>query len=134
MAAFTELEKAKIRRQLGYQSWANLALCWGISYPTPLEPHYYIDDALTRMTDEANDLIREDLRQCEAIETQIKECIKRFKASKVGDITTNADEPEALRGELNKWREVLANDFGAFLNPFRVQSASGGSRNGMCVG
>lgn len=134
MAALTELEKTRILRHLGYQGWANLALCWGISFPTPLEPQFFINDAMTRLSDEANELAREDLRQCDAIESQLKECIKRFKAAKVGEITLNPDEADALRGELRKWRDQLANDFGAFINPFKTESGGTGTRNGVCVG
>ena len=134
MAALTELERARIRRHLGYQSWANLALAWGFSFPTGVEPQFYVNDAMNRLTDEGLELVREDMRQCDAIESQLKDSIKRLKAAKVGDITLNPDEPDALRGELRKWRDQLANDFGAFINPFKHESGGSGSRNGTCVG
>ncbi len=132
MAALTEIEKSKILRFLGFPDWATLALSWSISFPTAIEPQYQIQDAFYRMSDEALELIREDMRQCEAVESQLKESIKRLKASKVGEITLNPDEQAALRGELNHWKAQLANDFGTILNPYKVDGGS--SRNGVCVG
>lgn len=134
MAALTEQERSEIRRHLGYQSWANLALAWGFSFPTGIEPQFFVNDAMNRLTDEGLELVRSDLRQCNAIESQLREAPRRMKAAKVGDITLNPDEADALRGELRKWRDQLANDFGAFINPFKFESGGAGSRNGTCVG
>jgi len=132
MATLNEVERAKVRRYLGYQNWSNLALAWGQPFPTHIEPEFYINDALDRLTDEGLELVRGDLRQLEDIEIQIGNARKRLQASKVGDITLNPEELPSLRGEMEHWKRQLADDFGSLVNPFR--QAMGGSRNGTVVG
>jgi hypothetical protein len=131
VAALTEQEEAEILRFLGYPTWRNLALAWAISFPTGIEPQYYIRDALGRLTDAALDLARADLEQCKVIEAQLRSAIRRLKADAVGDVKLNHEEIPALRGELENWKRQLANDFGSMLNPYRL--ATGSSRNGQVV-
>jgi len=130
--ALTETEGSLVRRYLGYPNWENLALAWGLSFPTAIEPSYYINNAMDRITDEGEALIRRDLRELQTIENQISEARCRLKAVKIGDITLNSEEIPALRGEMNHWKNQLADDFGSILNPFRKNV--GGSRNGSVVG
>lgn len=132
MATLNETERAKIRRYLGYPNWSSLALAWGQPFPTHIEPEYYINDALDRLSDEGLELVRGDLRQLDDIEAQISGARKRLQASKVGDITLNPDELPSLRGEMENWKRQLADDFGSLLNPFR--RSIGGNRNGVVVG
>jgi len=133
MAALNEQERALVRRYLGYQNWENTALMWGIPFPTAIQPSWYINDAINRLSDDGLELVRRDLNELQCIEKQISEARGRLKASKVGDITMNPEEIDALRGELDHWKRQLADDFGSTLNPYR-QTDSGGSRNGTVVG
>jgi len=133
MAALTDIEQSKILRFLGYPDWSNLAIAWGLDFPTGVEPQYYVRDAFGRLTDEALELVRNDLRECEEIERQLSDARCRLKASKVGDITMNIDEIPYLRGELDHWKRQLADDFGSIINPFRT-GQFGGSRSGRVIG
>jgi len=132
MSALNEQEKAKIRRYLGYQNWQNTALMWGVPFPTAIQPNWYINDAISRLSDDGLELVRRDLRELQCIEDQISDARKRLKATKVGDITMNPHELESLRGELEYWKRQLADEFASILNP--VRQNTGGSRNGTVVG
>jgi len=133
VAALTDTEKAKVRRYLGFANWQSTALAWGIAFPTAIQPVWYINDAIERLSDEGMELVRSDLMQLEDTERQMREARKRLSASKIGDITLNADELPSLRAELENWKRQLADDFGAELNIYR-QSDGGGTRNGKVVG
>lgn len=132
MAALNEQERSLVRRYLGFQNWEDLALMWSVPFPTHIEPNWYINDAIDRLSDEGNNLVRRDLTELKCIEDQIGDARCRLKASKIGDITLNPEEIPSLRGEMEHWKRQLADDFGAALNPYR--SNIGGSRNGQVVG
>ena len=132
MATLSEVERSKIRRYLGYPNWSSLALSWGQPFPTHIEPEFYVNDALDRLSDEGLELVRNDLRQLEDIESQIIRARKRLQATKVGEISLNIDEIPSLRGEMEHWKRQLADDFGSLLNPFR--RSLGGTRNGTVIG
>lgn len=132
MAALSEVERAKVLRYLGYPSWRDVALVWGIPFPTHIEPQYYINDALDRITDVALEFVRRDLVELDDIENQMSEARCRLRASKIGDITLNPNEIEDLRAEKRKWTIQLANEFEASPNPFALDPGS--SRNGTVVG
>lgn len=132
MAALTDQEKAKILRHSGYPDWSSLALAWGVSFPTAIEPQYFLRDAFNRISDAGLELVRMDLQQCDEIERQLIDARKRLKALRVGDITLNPEEIPVLEGQLEKWKVRLLNDFGAQFNPYRQQAGS--SRNGTVTG
>lgn len=132
MASLNETERSLVRRFLGFQNWRDLALMWSIPFPTHIEPNWYINDAIDRLTDEGNELVRRDLCELQDIESQMSCARKRLAASKVGDITLNPDELETLRGEYEHWKNQLADDFGTCLNPLRRNT--GGTRNGTVIG
>lgn len=122
--ALTEQERAKIRYFLGYPNWSNLALSWGLRFPTELEAGYQINSALDRLTDEGVELVRADLRELEDIKTQLSKARRRLAASKIGEIATNPGELTALRGEYETWKKQLADHFGSVLNPWREEQGS----------
>jgi Na+/phosphate symporter len=132
MAALTDKERSRIMEYLLYPDWNNLAMIWGIFVPTHVEPQYYIRDAMDRLTDEALELVRKDLCNLEDIELQMADARKRLKASKVGDITLNPDELDALQKEFDRYVIKLANKFGAPLNGWAIQGL--GPNNGMVIG
>ncbi len=115
--AFTEIEKARIRHHLGYPSFSSLAQSIQLGYPAVSQPLFLVDDSFNRMTLEGEDAARRDLCQCEDIEGQLSNARTRFKATQLGDLVVNREEPLQLRQELRYWRETLASDLGVVINP-----------------
>lgn len=115
--AFTEFEKARIRHHLGYPSFASVAQSIQLGYPAVSQPLFLVNDAFIRVTLEGEDAARKDLCQCEDIEAQLSSARTRFKATQLGELVVNRDEPFQLRQELRYWREMLASDLGVVINP-----------------
>lgn len=115
--AFTEFEKARIRHHLGYPSFSSVAQSIQLGYPAVSQPLFLVDDSFIRVTLEGEDAARKDLCECEDIESQLRGARTRFKATQLGDLLVNRDEPLQLRQELTYWRQQLASDLGVVINP-----------------
>jgi len=129
MAELNDREKAKILRYLGYADWSSVASSFQLGYPSPSDPEFLVRDAFARITDEGLELVRRDLCELESIEDQLHSCRKRMKASKLGDLQVNADEPFMLRREMTYWTSRLSDDLGAPINPFSSATTGVGGRN-----
>jgi len=119
MAALTETEQAEILRFLGYTNWESLFVSYRWDYPTLVPTEYIVRDTFSRISDAGLEMVRKDLVQLRAIETQIASARCRLQATKVGDIQTNPEELRTLRGEWEIWKQQLADDLGAQVNPNR---------------
>jgi hypothetical protein len=100
--ALTEAEKVAIRRHLGLNS-AAAALY-------PFVPTFFaVAEVLETLPAETEAEARILLDRLADIETRLATgALDRLQASKVGKIGLNADEPEALRRELRRWRVELS--------------------------
>jgi hypothetical protein len=130
--ALSEPERAEVRRLARFANWANQSLAWGTAFPTAVDPMFYLNNAFDKLTDDGNELVRRDLQRCLDVERQMDDARGRLRAAKVGDITLNQGEIEALRGELDYWVIRLLNQFAAYVNPYAM--SYGGARNGVCFG
>ena len=128
--AFTEHEKSRIKRYLSYPDWVSLAQSIQLGFPAASQPLFLVEDAFKRLTPEGEASSREDLCQCEATESQMKEARQRFKATKIGEIELNPRETAMLRKELLWWVTRLADDLGVVSNPYSQMLYSGISQMG----
>ena len=115
--AITEQEKGRIRHFLGYPSFASLAASIQLGFPAVSQPLFIVDDAFRRLTLEGEAAVRRDLCECEACEQQMSKARSRFVATQLDDLKVNPEEPNMLRRELTYWRQQLASDLGAPINP-----------------
>jgi len=115
--AISEQERSRIRHHLGYPSFSSLAQAIQLGYPAASQPLFLVDDSFNRLTQGGEDAVRRDLCECEAIEQQISQARTRFKASELGDLKVNHEEPNMLRRELTFWRQTLASDLMVVINP-----------------
>jgi len=128
--AFTEQEKARIKHHLGYPDWVQLSNSIQLGFPAGAHPLFLLEQAFQRLTVGGEGSVRADLCECEAIEGQLRSARSRMKASKMGELTLNADESMQLRNELQFWRTRLADDLGVTQNPMS-QAAMGGDPGGV---
>lgn len=127
--AFTDDEKARIKRQLGYPNWVALSQAIQLGFPAASQPAFLLDDAFKRFGPESEALIRRDLCECEAIECQLSDARSRFKTTAIGEVHINEAEPRLLRTELEYWRKQLSNDLGVVIDPFAYDTTSAGGIN-----
>ena len=130
----TETEQAKALRFMGYANWTSLASSFQLGFPAGSQPEFLVRDAFTRIREESIELIRRDINELECLENQISDT-SRIKASKLGDMTLNADEFGDISQRMGYWRDMLAQDLGAYFNPFGSQGGTAaGGRNARVVG
>jgi hypothetical protein len=128
--AFTEQEKARVKHHLGYPDWVQLAASMQLGFPAGSQPLFLVEQAFQRLTLGGEESVRCDLCNCEETEGQMATSRGRMKASKLGELHTNRDEPRQLREELIYWRQKLADDLGVVQNPYS-QSAYMGDPGGV---
>lgn len=130
--AFTDDEKTRILRFLGYPDWQQLSQSIQLGFPAASQPLFLVFDSFNRMTPTAEERIRFDLCQCEAVENQMIDARSRLKASRIGDLHVDgARERRALVADLEYWTRRLADDLGVFPNPYAQTTVFGygGGRN-----
>jgi hypothetical protein len=136
--AFSDDEKTQIRYFLSYPSWVALAQSIQLGYPAASQPLFLVEDAFKRLTPQGEYTVRRALCECLAIEAQMSEARRRFKATKVGEVELNPHESRMLRKELLYWVTRLADGLGVVSNPYSqmmYQGISGmGSVGGRSVG
>jgi hypothetical protein len=133
MAALTEAEQASILYHTQYVNWSSVASSYQLGFPAPSQPEYLVRDAFGRITDDGLELVRRDLFRCECTEEQLFDAQRRLKASKVGDITLNAEEIPKLERALKRWQNKLARDLGAYINPWADINAPSSGINARVV-
>lgn len=116
--AFTDREKARIKHFLSYPDWVSLAQSIQLGYPAASQPAFLVDDAFNRLTPDAEESVRVDLCNCEAIECQLTDARSRFKAVRLGELQLNQAEPKMLRHELLWWTTRLGDDLGVVPDPY----------------
>jgi hypothetical protein len=122
--AFSDDEKAKIIRYLGYANWRSLAQSYHLGYPALSQPYFLVLDAFNRIDENSEALIRRDVCELEAIENQRSDARSRFKAKKIGNLEVNPQEIKMLEAEENKWVARLADDLGVYRNQYASTGTS----------
>ena len=125
--AFTDDERARIRHHLGYPSFASMSNGIQLGFPAASHPLFLVEQAFNRMMAGGEEAVRRDLCECESIEHQLSAARKRMSAAKIGEMEMNPREAHMLRGELEYWKNKLADDLGCPRNPYAQENAAGGS-------
>lgn len=115
---FNPEEQTQIRYFLSYPSWVALAQSIQLGYPAASQPLFLVEDAFKRLTPEGEYTVRKALCECQAIESQLSEARRRFKATKVGEVELNPHESRMLRRELLYWVTRVADGLGVVSNPY----------------
>lgn len=133
--AFTKHEKTRIAHFLGYAHMSQLSASIQLGVPAGSQFLFVYEDALTRLFPEAEETVRKDLCQCEAIEAQMGDARSRYKASAVGELKMNPLERIMLMQDLEFWTDRLSTDVGAPRNPYASNAGyAPGGRNAVVVG
>lgn len=117
-AEFTDQEKNRIKHFLSYPDWSQLAQSIQLGIPAGAQPLFLVEQAFQLVTPDARDTVRRDLCECEDIECQLSDSRGRFKATRLGELYLNPDEPVMLRRELLFWTTRLADDLGVLQDPY----------------
>lgn len=128
--AFTEDEKGRIRHFLSYPSWASISNSIQLGFPSGSQPLFLLEQAFNRLLPAGEESVRADLCQCEAIEQQLGDARRRFKAEALGELKLQPKETSMLRNELDYWSTRLADDLGVVKDPYS-QAAHQGMAGGI---
>ena len=118
--SFTPPEQSRIKHFFSYPDWTMLAASIQLGFPAGSQPLFLVEQAFQRLTEGGEVSVRKDLCECESIEAQMSEARKRFKASKLGNLTINHEEIPMLRREMNYWVLRMASDLGVVTNPYAM--------------
>lgn len=129
--SFTEQEKGRVLHHLGYPSFSSLSNGIQLGFPAGAQPLFLVEQSFVRLSDAGEESVRADLCQCEDIEAQLADARSRMKARKLGELEMNAAESTQLRGELEWWRDRLADDLGCARNPYSNAYGFGGGGGGI---
>lgn len=100
--ALTDAERVSVRRHLGMNSASAALYPW---VPT----FFAVNDVLDTLPAATETEARAILTRLADIESRLSDgALDRLQAAKVGEISLNGDEPEALRRELRRWRVELS--------------------------
>lgn len=131
--AFTEHEKGRVLHHLGYPSFQSLSNGIQLGFPAASQPLFLVEQSFKRLSPAGEASVREDLCQCDDIESQMSSARARLKTTEVGGVKLNGREIVQLRGELVYWRTKLADDLGCSFNP-HSNAAIGGTGGGINSG
>lgn len=129
--ALSDQETGRILHFLSYTNWKSLASSISLGYPAASQPLFLVFNAVKSLTQEGEAAVRRDLCECEEIECQLSDARKRFKASKLGELTMNPQETRMLREELVFWVRRLSDDLGVFPNPYSQMLVFGSGGGGI---
>lgn len=124
--AFTDHQKSRIKHFLKYPDWQSLSNGIGLGIPAGYQSMFLVEQSFQRLTSGGEQSVLVDLENLECIEKQITSARSRMKATSIGDLKVNPQEVQALTGELEEWRQRLSDDLGAPVNPYTMESRSGG--------
>lgn len=124
---FTDTEKSRIRRALGYVNvTAGSVLSYGI--PLPNNFLFIVEDRMEQViAPEGEALVRENLGRFERTLEQVFEAQDRLAAKKVDGIETNPEEMGQLKEQLRFWSRQLAEVLGVPPHVLSYVGSAGGS-------
>jgi hypothetical protein len=122
-------EKQRARYHLGYPSLTTAAsIQFGV--PALTQTNFLVENALTRLMEEALPQVRGIIKTMDDVETKLVEAQDRLAAEKLSDLTLNNKEPDMLEKEYRRWGYRLADIIGAPIYPYSLRYADrGGIKN-----
>lgn len=88
----------------------------GMLYPTLVQNEFPVYAALSHIEDGAEEIIRDLLSRCEAVDAQMASAQGRLKVSAVGDVDLRDDEMKQLQATYRYWQGRLSSATGAPIN------------------
>jgi hypothetical protein len=134
LSLFTETQKARIKHFLGYPAWEANANGIQLGIPAGTHALYLVEQSFERLGAGGVASVLSDLKECEEIEKQMGCARQRGRAKRLGDLEPNPDELRMLRGDLERWASIMANDLGCPLNPYAPNAVGGSGINARVVG
>lgn len=113
-------EKVQIRYHLGY---LNSSFAGSIQFglPRPTQTIFVLEQAMNLVIAGAEDKIRKIVCIMDGIECKLVDAQERLAASKLGEITLRADEPDRLEDEYVRWGGRLADTLGVPWYPYSIR-------------
>lgn len=131
----TEDQKNRILYFLGYPDWQALAQSIQLGFPAASQPLFLVYSAFQKISQRSVQTILKALCNCEDIECQLSDARSRMKATRIGEMTLNAEETRMLYGQLTFWTRRLADALGVVPNPYSQMNylGTGGGMNSRVV-
>lgn len=109
--AFSDEEKARIRRSLGF---VNVTEASVLAYGAPLNAPLLalVETRMNQFMPSGEGLLREDLAAFEDTRRQLATANARMKATEIAGVKTNPAEVEQLKGQLKFWSRAIADQLG----------------------
>ncbi len=117
LATFTNEERNAVLYHLGY-FLADRVTTFALGIPAASQPMFIAEGALGRVPQSAKRWIDRTIGVLEGIEMKLIEAQDYLPADKLGELTINQDNPNALEREYLRWAKRLSDILGAPLNPF----------------
>lgn len=113
------MTRAKVRMHLGYPNVAPAgSITLGI--PSASQPMFILEAGMNSLLPGAEDLVMRAVAELDCTLQQISESRSRLRASRIDELSLNPAELDGLLDHYTFWREKLAMDLGAMVNPFAV--------------
>jgi len=133
---FSDDEITDVMRFLGYPDWSSMAQSMQLGFPAASQPMFLAYDSLSRITVSSRAVVRNHVQELKCIEGQLSTARGRMKATRLGEVTMNAQESRQLREEYTFWQRKLADLLGVVVNKHSALSVEGmpGGINGRVLG
>jgi hypothetical protein len=130
IAVLSDEEKGAILRHLGYAITSSQPMI-ALGVPAFSQPSYLVQQAVQFIPSSKIGHIRILLSRLDDTERRIFDAQRRLKADKVGEVTINLGEADALQAEYVRWARWMADELGVPLNiySYRFRNADGGGVN-----
>lgn len=116
-AVLSDEEKNRIRYHTGYLVVDPVASIQ-LGVPRASQPMFLVESAMNSIPEHAVGMVRKFIGIIDGIEDKLVECMERFAASALGEITLRDNEADMLEREYARWARRLADILGVPLNPF----------------
>ena len=117
--ALDQPTRARVRMHLGYPNVAPAgSITLGI--PSASQPMFILESGMNSIMAGAEDLVLREVAELDCILQQVSEARGRRRARSIAELHLRADELERLLDHYTFWREKLAMELGAMVNPFAV--------------
>lgn len=131
--ALTDSEKVRARHHLGYVN-VSAVQTFVLGVPAAVQTEFMIEGALNKVLDEAEELVREHLRELDEIDCQLKSNKGNVEFSSAEEVTINPKAYEKLRQRYLHWQGSLGNLLGVIPNPYDMRFGGRGGGYGINIG
>lgn len=123
----TSQDRERIRYHLGYINVQPAAsITFGV--PRPQQTLFLVETAMSNVLEETIPRVRRMASILDEIECRLIDAQERLKATRMGEISLRADEPDALEKEYLRWAQRLADVLGVPLYAYSARFSSVGMR------